>query len=861
MVVILIFLITFFSSSRATLTATTTSSHVKARIGSDVLLNCQFNTGQSQIDLKLLAVSWFLGHERVATYDDKLTTYRPSVAMSVDELQNGNASLLIKGTKVTDEGTYICKVIYTPERDQSQLTLSTEAPPTVNILSQAVVKNEHSFLRASAVGFYPKQITVLWFRDGKSMNNPTFQKSEMNDDGTFNINSYLTFVPTDSDSKITFSCRVIHTSLPEPIQRDFQLIFGVSPKVKIHSSPFVKNVEQTLKCEVTGFYPETIALNWLKNGQRVDRKNTNKDGTYNVEGYYSFTPNEEDEGSEISCEVQHETLQQPFSQKIEVKVISKPDAGLNTALIVGLVLCFLLLLLICVIAGALVYKRKNGNMLTVKTDPSPVKFPLGSDAVLNCHFDVQKPVQVKYLAIEWRLKPDKPLIKYDNNITIYGREAKMFPDEFVKGNASLLLPSIKVTDQGDYLCRIIYNPNNEESSVTITTEGQDRECNENTTKMIISIAAVLFIVIIIICGLMYVFKKKNKKVIILGIEGPDIWVIGEDVTLTCSVISFSKCSFKTTWVKKNNERTQTLNDDDQESDEKVGLMISQKQYQIKACQPTASIYKTSVFKTTMQEETKSALNIHKTSITFQPSIQDDTGETFGCRITQATSRSSIMKYFRRFTLVARPKVCEQIYQSYIKKGVPCFAVDVANVYPKEIQLIWKCCTGTEEADISENTEFMENDDKTFTVKSTCQIPESKLACPNVKISVSFGYVSLGQTITKELLLKAEPAISEIMSSNDKEGKMRTFYLEADHFFPQKITIEWNCGCGDYKKHSFNSPDPSMVFTSNTDGTYYVKSKCELSEEQITKLRECGLQARILHESRKTGVVKMYSFTA
>ncbi|XP_043942464.1 uncharacterized protein LOC122813971 isoform X4 [Protopterus annectens] len=750
MVVILIFLITFFSSSRATLTATTTSSHVKARIGSDVLLNCQFNTGQSQIDLKLLAVSWFLGHERVATYDDKLTTYRPSVAMSVDELQNGNASLLIKGTKVTDEGTYICKVIYTPERDQSQLTLSTEAPPTVNILSQAVVKNEHSFLRASAVGFYPKQITVLWFRDGKSMNNPTFQKSEMNDDGTFNINSYLTFVPTDSDSKITFSCRVIHTSLPEPIQRDFQLIFGVSPKVKIHSSPFVKNVEQTLKCEVTGFYPETIALNWLKNGQRVDRKNTNKDGTYNVEGYYSFTPNEEDEGSEISCEVQHETLQQPFSQKIEVKVISKPDAGLNTALIVGLVLCFLLLLLICVIAGALVYKRKNGNMLTVKTDPSPVKFPLGSDAVLNCHFDVQKPVQVKYLAIEWRLKPDKPLIKYDNNITIYGREAKMFPDEFVKGNASLLLPSIKVTDQGDYLCRIIYNPNNEESSVTITTEappvltvfnqgvnkngkwklkatgnhfypkdiavawfqndhivnysttgdpqenedgtfridstltitptetdtdvnisfqvnhssiahplhkdfliifGQDRECNENTTKMIISIAAVLFIVIIIICGLMYVFKKKNKKVIILGIEGPDIWVIGEDVTLTCSVISFSKCSFKTTWVKKNNERTQTLNDDDQESDEKVGLMISQKQYQIKACQPTASIYKTSVFKTTMQEETKSALNIHKTSITFQPSIQDDTGETFGCRITQATSRSSIMKYFRRFTLV------------------------------------------------------------------------------------------------------------------------------------------------------------------------------------------------------------------
>ncbi|XP_043942463.1 uncharacterized protein LOC122813971 isoform X3 [Protopterus annectens] len=820
MVVILIFLITFFSSSRATLTATTTSSHVKARIGSDVLLNCQFNTGQSQIDLKLLAVSWFLGHERVATYDDKLTTYRPSVAMSVDELQNGNASLLIKGTKVTDEGTYICKVIYTPERDQSQLTLSTEAPPTVNILSQAVVKNEHSFLRASAVGFYPKQITVLWFRDGKSMNNPTFQKSEMNDDGTFNINSYLTFVPTDSDSKITFSCRVIHTSLPEPIQRDFQLIFGVSPKVKIHSSPFVKNVEQTLKCEVTGFYPETIALNWLKNGQRVDRKNTNKDGTYNVEGYYSFTPNEEDEGSEISCEVQHETLQQPFSQKIEVKVISKPDAGLNTALIVGLVLCFLLLLLICVIAGALVYKRKNGNMLTVKTDPSPVKFPLGSDAVLNCHFDVQKPVQVKYLAIEWRLKPDKPLIKYDNNITIYGREAKMFPDEFVKGNASLLLPSIKVTDQGDYLCRIIYNPNNEESSVTITTEAPP---------------------------VLTVFNQ--------GVNKNGKW------KLKATGNHFYPKDIAVAWFQNDHIVNYSTTGDPQENEDGTFRIDS-----TLTITPTET--DTDVNISFQVNHSSIAHPLHKDFLIIFGQDRECNENTTKMIISIAAVLfiviiiiCGLMYVFKKKNKKARPKVCEQIYQSYIKKGVPCFAVDVANVYPKEIQLIWKCCTGTEEADISENTEFMENDDKTFTVKSTCQIPESKLACPNVKISVSFGYVSLGQTITKELLLKAEPAISEIMSSNDKEGKMRTFYLEADHFFPQKITIEWNCGCGDYKKHSFNSPDPSMVFTSNTDGTYYVKSKCELSEEQITKLRECGLQARILHESRKTGVVKMYSFTA
>uniref|UniRef100_A0A8C3F8E2 Ig-like domain-containing protein n=1 Tax=Chrysemys picta bellii TaxID=8478 RepID=A0A8C3F8E2_CHRPI len=75
---------------------------------------------------------------------------------------------------------------------------------------------------------------------------------------------------------------------------------------------------QVLTCDVKGFYPEAIAVNWLLNGVRTEAPGVNPNGTFNLESFYQFKPAAELEGAEISCEVQHETLSRPIVRSVRV---------------------------------------------------------------------------------------------------------------------------------------------------------------------------------------------------------------------------------------------------------------------------------------------------------------------------------------------------------------------------------------------------------------------------------------------------------------------------------------------------------------------------------------------------------------
>uniref|UniRef100_A0A8C0GPE0 Ig-like domain-containing protein n=1 Tax=Chelonoidis abingdonii TaxID=106734 RepID=A0A8C0GPE0_CHEAB len=93
---------------------------------------------------------------------------------------------------------------------------------------------------------------------------------------------------------------------------------GLSPVVNIHAPTFVQGKAQVLTCDVKGFYPEAIAVNWLLNGVRTEAPRVNPSGTFNLESFYQFKPVAESEGAEISCEVQHETLSRPIVRSVQV---------------------------------------------------------------------------------------------------------------------------------------------------------------------------------------------------------------------------------------------------------------------------------------------------------------------------------------------------------------------------------------------------------------------------------------------------------------------------------------------------------------------------------------------------------------
>ncbi|RXN38517.1 H-2 class II histocompatibility A-U alpha chain-like protein [Labeo rohita] len=124
----------------------------------------------------------------------------------------------------------------------------------------------------------------------------------------------------------------VYANSSEPLEPPWSSIY---PK----SDPEL-NVENTLICHVTGFFPPPVRVLWTKNNVNVTDESTlsryypNKDGTLNAFSRLSFIP---DEGDIYSCSVEHKALQQPQTRTWDVE-IKKPNIGPSVFCGVGLAL-------------------------------------------------------------------------------------------------------------------------------------------------------------------------------------------------------------------------------------------------------------------------------------------------------------------------------------------------------------------------------------------------------------------------------------------------------------------------------------------------------------------------------------------
>uniref|UniRef100_A0A8C5PTS4 Ig-like domain-containing protein n=1 Tax=Leptobrachium leishanense TaxID=445787 RepID=A0A8C5PTS4_9ANUR len=91
------------------------------------------------------------------------------------------------------------------------------------------------------------------------------------------------------------------------------------PSADITYRTLILNKEQDLICRVWGFYPESIIVSWFLNGSLVESTNTRWINSSAVETVYMFTPTEENQGLELSCEVEHDTLSSPLVTKLLVE--------------------------------------------------------------------------------------------------------------------------------------------------------------------------------------------------------------------------------------------------------------------------------------------------------------------------------------------------------------------------------------------------------------------------------------------------------------------------------------------------------------------------------------------------------------
>ncbi|XP_075036500.1 uncharacterized protein LOC142098005 [Mixophyes fleayi] len=322
----------------------------KAMMGADVQIPCSFKVNNSPVNHKDLKIVWlFQGKEILSVEDKEVITTDPRVSY-IDRAIDGIADLTISNITLSDGGMYTCSVLYSSDRKEKEIRLDIQGPPQITITDKTVIINKESVLHSSITGFYPEDIDIKWLRDGELLDRITVDTFLRHQDGTFSVNSSVMITPTEEDRERNFSCTVQHQSLNGPLQEDFQLVYGAAPSVSITSPIFKVNVEEMLVCHVSGFYPESIAVNWLLNGTLVENTKTRNITSSSVESIYKFLPTEQNWGVEISCVVEHDTLIHPHVKRLLVVGKDlKPRYKVHVVIVAIVLVCALGIIIIVVL--------------------------------------------------------------------------------------------------------------------------------------------------------------------------------------------------------------------------------------------------------------------------------------------------------------------------------------------------------------------------------------------------------------------------------------------------------------------------------------------------------------------------------
>ncbi|XP_037754779.2 tapasin-related protein [Chelonia mydas] len=209
------------------LPVSTDPSPVTALLGSDVLLTCSFPAApRGGVRDQALLVSWYFRDQRVAELDGISISTRAGPILFSQQQGHAQASLLLPGVRLADQGPYRCSVRYAGQRGEGKVQVQVAALPRVEVPSPVVRREEDSALVCCVRGFYPQDVAVSWLRDGRELNASFVSAARRgHQDETFSLVSVYSFTPTEQDLGALFSCRARHPVLNQSRQADFRITF------------------------------------------------------------------------------------------------------------------------------------------------------------------------------------------------------------------------------------------------------------------------------------------------------------------------------------------------------------------------------------------------------------------------------------------------------------------------------------------------------------------------------------------------------------------------------------------------------------------------------------------------------------
>ncbi|XP_053552305.1 uncharacterized protein LOC128643485 [Bombina bombina] len=827
-----LFFIFFLHQTSAVLELT---DHSNAILGANALIPCTFNVGNLPIKTEFLAIIWYFQGKEILNYDDIVKTSHPRVSLNINKLTDGIASLLLSNVTISDSGIYKCSVIYSPEKKETEVMFDVHAIPKIIITNNVVIQNKESFLNSTITGFYPIDIDIKWLRDKEVLESVTHYTPQRHYDGTYSVKSSVIITPTKENEKQTYSIRVLHTSLHDSIQKDFQLVYGDPPRVRISYEVINGNTDYILRCLATGFYPAAINITWIRDGEVLQKSllgklGQNQNGTYNVESSVTMTkcPKEQI----LSCRVQHASLKKPLQENF---ILMKRDED-DKPIAVIVVCCVLGAV---VLAGVVVLwikhcQKKALQRFTLSDINGPQKLIDGEEVTLCCTCTgCTGDMHVMWLEdridhvceIAHTQSQDK-----EESENLLGSPYLVTSNHEEPNNLSSSLrfiPSIEKHRHVTFICRFICGGKVKEKQFVCNTIYAKPQMLEPVKSSLCPSGEILYSLNL------QRFYPKNINISWIRRAGDFNKTISAKKTFeenpngtfnVCSEVKISEdhmkdpsFSVQATWEHESLDTagSETLAIKDfiwkpKVEEIRTPLMLHETpvtlQCKISRYFPDALTViwlKREEGSQELTEVTRPDIKSHRdqdktysctASLTVTPTLSTDQGAEYICRVQHPTLVQPIERSTGKLTVMAKPQILEPVKPIISASGEILYRLKLQRFYPKAINISWTSGVGDSHKTKSSEI-FDENPDTTFNVCSEVRIPGDHFRDKSFSVLVTCKHKSMDKPETTKLSIKDsdfiwKPKVEEIQTPLMLHKTPVTLQCKISRYFPDALTVRW-----------------------------------------------------------------------
>ncbi|XP_062834975.1 immunoglobulin gamma-1 heavy chain-like [Anolis carolinensis] len=287
---------------------------------------------------KTIHVMWYRKHTHMASTEDParediaLSDVREDITSMAQQPLEANgrvysiSSCLTYTPTIKDNGAeFECSIQHSTLKSpirKTTVVYVTARPATHYIFSspQLPVQGEKLILTCVVEKFYPKNIDLVWFRNGHPVEEVTQFGPFPCESNFYSVWSQTEFTLTKDNEGAIYTCQIHHSSFGNVEELSYEInLQGTPPEVLwITPDPLspVPGEELRLNCRINNFSPNLISVNWFRDGELLHERICHSVAVIGTNGLFSMwsllrvTPEHGAKKTVYKCRVEHGALKE-----------------------------------------------------------------------------------------------------------------------------------------------------------------------------------------------------------------------------------------------------------------------------------------------------------------------------------------------------------------------------------------------------------------------------------------------------------------------------------------------------------------------------------------------------------------------